>query len=96
MRVCEPLVNTNLSEVRSSVVPSSSIKVYLSSSKGKNVKSAPAAIAPVELVVIVTSYCFLILKFDSVKSTLAINCFGNGVQSIISRRLKTCSQYSKV
>ena len=44
----------------------------------------PASTAPVEFDVIVTSNCLLIVKLDSVKSTLAIFCFGSGVYKVLS------------
>ena len=62
---------SNLSDVRSSVVPSALIKEYLSSSKGKNVSFLPASKVPVNspLAILSPVKVFLILIDASVKST---------------------------
>ena len=63
-----PLVKRSLSGVNSSVTPASLVKTYLSSSYAKNVSFCPACIVLVALAVIVTSYSFLIVILDSVRS----------------------------
>lgn len=77
-------MNENLSGVNSSVVPFSLTRTYLSSSKGRKNWFAPEEIGPVELDVIVTSNCFLIIRSASVKSTDAIFCFGRYVYKVLS------------
>ena len=75
--VAPPEPNVNLSALNASVTPSVLIRTYLSSSKGKKVSRAePEETEPVELAVILTSNCFLIVKLESVRSTEAIFCFG--------------------
>ena len=77
-----PFVNVNLSDVKVSVVPSALIKLYLSSSNGKNVVLSPAVTAPVSCCVdalIATLNTFLIARVASLKSTSDIRDFGNGV-----------------
>ena len=81
-RVPLPLVNVNLSSVKTSVVPSALIKLYLSSSNGKNVSLSPAEIAPVNAsddALIATLNTFLIARVASLKSTLDITLLGIGV-----------------
>ena len=84
VRELDPFVNTNLSALRGSVWPSSLTNTYLSSSNGKNVSLLPAFIIPVEFDVIVTSNCFLIVKFELVKSTFEIYDFGRTVYKELS------------
>ena len=77
-----PFVNVNLSDVKVSVVPSALIKLYLSSSNGKNVVLSPAVTAAVSASVdalIATSNTFLIARVASLKSTYYMRYFGNGV-----------------
>ena len=77
-----PLVNVNLSSVKTSVVPSALIKLYLSSSNGKNVSLSPAEIAPVNAsddALIATLNTFLMARVASLKSTSDITLLGNGV-----------------
>ena len=78
---------SNLSDVRSSVVPSALIKEYLSSSNGKNVSLAPAVTTEVREFVawaIVTSKDFLIVIVAEVKSKSAINFLGAVVYNVLS------------
>ena len=85
MLICKvplPFVNVNLSDVKDSVVPSALIKLYLSSSNGKNVVLSPAVTAAVSASVdalIATSNTFLIARVASLKSTSDMRDFGSGV-----------------
>jgi hypothetical protein len=60
----EPLVNWNLSSVRTSRVPSDLERTYLSSSNGKNTWSVPEVKVFVELLVIVISNSLLIIRMS--------------------------------
>ena len=66
-------------------MPSALIKLYLSSSNGKNVSLSPADIAPVKAsdeALIATLNIFLIERLASVKSTSDIKDFGSGVKRV--------------
>ena len=81
-RVPFPFVKVNLSSVRSSVVPSARIKLYLSSSKGKNVSLSPAWTAVDNSsadALIVTLNTFLIDKDALSNVTSDITVLGKGV-----------------
>ena len=70
-------MNSNLSDVNSSVLPLLLIKVYLSSSNAKKVSLAPAVTgADSLLVAILTVNVLLITRLDEVKSISDINCLG--------------------
>ena len=78
---------SNLSDVRSSVVPSALTNEYLSSSNGKNVSLAPAVTTAVREFVawaIVTSKDLLIVIVAEVKSKSAINFLGAVVYNVLS------------
>ena len=63
-------------------MPSALIKLYLSSSNGKNVVLSPAVTASVNASVdalIATLNIFLIARVASLKSTFDMSSFGNGV-----------------
>ena len=80
-----PTKKESLSAVRSSVPPSDLIKVYLSSSKGKNVSFVPATTGVESCPdVILTVKVFLMLKEASVRSTVAILFFGSLVYNVLS------------
>jgi len=59
------------------------VRTYLSSSKSKKTSLLPEDIVFVELSVIVTSYCFLIIRFPPPKSTDSIFFLGNGWKSAL-------------
>ena len=68
-------------------MPSALIKLYLSSSNGKNVVLSPAVTAPVRASVealIATLNTFLIARVASLKSTSDIKDLGNGVKRVSS------------
>ena len=74
----EPVVILTLSSVKSSVVPSLFIKVYLSGLNGKNVSFVPAETCSESWPALIrTLWVFLILIVPSVKLTLEILEFGN-------------------
>ena len=75
-RVLDPLVRNNLLAAKGSVVPSFLIKVYLSSSNGKNTSPSPAVIAAVWLLLIEVLNCLLTTKLELTKSTAWIFCLG--------------------
>ena len=78
----DPLVNWNLSSVRTSRVPSDLERTYLSSSNGKNTWSVPAVIVFVELSVIVTPNSVLIISEEFERSTDSIFTFGRGANNL--------------
>ena len=81
-RIPLPAVKVNLSSVRVSIVPSALIKLYLSSSNGKNVSLSPDWTAHESSSadsLIVTLKVFLIVKLALSKLTSDIMLFGNGV-----------------
>ena len=80
-----PEFNENLSWESSSVLPSDLVRTYLSSSNSRKTSSLPDEIVFVELSVMVTSYCFLIIKLAPVKSTDSTFFFGNGWKSAESK-----------
>ena len=65
----EPLVNSNLSSVNTSVPPSDLIRMYLSSSKGRNTSLSSVLITGVELLLIDVVYCLLITISESTRFT---------------------------
>ena len=68
-------------------MPSALIKLYLSSSNGKNVVLSPAVTAPVNASVealIATLNIFLIARVASLKSTSDMRDFGRGVKRVSS------------
>ena len=77
VKVVDPFVRENLSSVKTSVAPSDLIRVYLSSSNGKNTSLAPAVIEAVELFEILVVYCLLIVISESTRLTDSIFCLGN-------------------
>ena len=77
VKVVDPFVRENLSSVKTSVAPSDLIRVYLSSSNGKNTSLAPAFIEAVELFEILVVYCLLIVISESTRLTDSIFCLGN-------------------
>ena len=83
-----PLVNVNLSDVKTSVTPSYFLtNEYLSSSKGKNVSLVPAETAALIWLLdasMVTSNVFLIFKVAFDMSTSDILSFGNCVNKLLS------------
>ena len=77
----------NLSDVKTSVTPSSLTKEYLSSSKGKKVSLGPDTTTDVKESVewfIVTSNDFLIVITEFVKSISLINFLGVSVYKVLS------------
>ena len=80
-----PLLNTNLSAVSSSVVPSDLKTAYLSASNGKKVSFSPASkVVAILLFAMVLVNTFLMEIEASVKSTLDIFSFGNTVYNLFS------------
>ena len=80
-----PSVNTSLSEVRTSVVPSDLIRAYLSSSNGRKVSLSPAVTDDDSVLLeILTVNSFLIEILADVRSRVAILFFGRGVKSVLS------------
>ena len=79
-----PFEKTNLSALKLSVTPSSVMRTYLSSSKDRNVSSDSARIVFVALLEIVTSYCFLIVREELVRSVEATFLFGKVVYKVLS------------
>ena len=74
----------NLSALNDSKVPSDLTRTYLSSSKGKNVSFADATSVFDWLLEIVTANSFLIVRFESVRSTEAIKFLGSLVYNVLS------------
>ena len=79
-----PFEKTSLSGLRLSVIPLLVIRAYLSSSYERKVSSDSAIITFVELLLIVTSNCLLIVNEELVKSIDAIFLFGNVVYNVLS------------
>ena len=71
-----PVAKVNLSADRTSSSPASLIKLYLSSSNGKNTSPGSALIVAVEPSVIWTSNCLLITRLVLVRSTFWIIFLG--------------------
>ena len=79
----EPLVNWNLSSVRTSVPPSDLIRMYLSSSKGRNTSLSSVLMTGVELFEIDVLYCLLITISESTRFTADTFALGNALYSAL-------------
>ena len=77
VKVVDPFVREILSSVKISVEPSDLVRLYLSSSNGKNTSLSPALIAGVELSVILVVYCLLITISELTRLTSLMLSLGN-------------------
>ena len=80
-------MNTNLSEVKVSKLPSERIKVYLCTVNGKKNSFAAEVIVFDWLLVIVILNSFLIVRFEFVRSTDFTNGFLSEVYNVLSTEL---------